>query len=185
MFAKPPNRAKVLSRALAEKAKLNETYRQNPSDEDAAASSDAETRRRNTAVVRALRTTSSRSSHAGPPLFNPATRSSARPNTRDRDRDREHSRAGSHSAKMAQLVEDTVWKLDAYDNQPRRMRDKYYAYREWLVRNEGTVPMDIDSGANPPAAGGSASASSSTMMIPKSTTGSTNYDASRDPRLHR
>lgn len=157
----------MLNGALAEKAKLNDSYRQHHSDEESA-SSEGETRRRNNAVVRVLRT--SRPAHQGPPpQVNPATRSS-RPNMRD------PSRAGNHSARMAQLVEETVWKLDAYDNQPRRMRDKYYAYREWSSRNEGVVPMDID-------AGGKSAAEPSTF--PKSTTGSTNYDPSRDPRLQR
>lgn len=167
MLSATTNRLKVLSRALVEKSKLNDSYRQHRSDEESALS-DGETRRRNNAIVRALRT--SRPSHQGPPRVNPAARSS-RPSMRD-----QQSRAGSRSARMAQLVEETVWKLDAYDNHPKRMRDKYYAYREWSSRNEGVVPMDIDAGgkqaAEPPT-------------FPKSTTGSTNYDPSRDPRLQR
>lgn len=166
MFLPKQNRLKVLSRALAEKSKLNDSYRQSHSNEESA-SSDGETQRRNNALVRALRT--SRHSHQGPPQVNLATRSS-RPGMRD------HSRAGSHSARMAQLVENTVWKLDAYDNQPKRMREKYYAYREWSLRNEGVLPMAVDSGEKPVA---------EPSTVPKSTTGSSNYDASRDPRLQR
>ena len=177
-------RLKVLSRALAEKSKLNDSYHQHHTDDkedEPALSNDVETRHRNNAVVRALHTT--RPSRQGPPpQVNLTTRfSSSRPGMRIQ------SRAGSHSAEMAQLIENTVWKLDAYDNQPKRMRDKYYAYREWSSRNEGVVvPMDVDvdvdAGGEKPA---EVPSSSSSTIVPKSTTGSTNYDASRDPRLQR
>lgn len=155
----------MLSRALAEQSKLDDSYR-HPSDEESA-SSDGETKRRNNVIVRALRT--SRPSHSGPPQVNPMARSS-RPNMRD------ISRAGGHSANTAQLIEDTVWKLDAYDNQPKQTREKYYAYKEWSLRNEGAYPKDGDVGGKPAA---------EHSAYQRSTTGSTNYDASRDPRLQR
>lgn len=159
------NRLKVLSRAMAEKTKLDASY-QHPSD-DESIPSDGESRRRNSAIVRALRT--SKPAHSGPFQVNPMSRPS-RLNMSG------NSRVGSHSASIAQLIKETVWKLDAYDNQPKQMREKYYAYKEWSLRNEGTHPQVGDVGGKA-AVGPSASHGS--------TTGSTDYDASRDPRLQR
>jgi hypothetical protein len=91
---------------------------------------------------------------------------------------RDHSRAaGAHSASTAQLIEETVWKLDAFDKQSKQAREKYYAYREWALRGGGVnLPHDVGGGGVPGEA---------LVDIGSMATGSTNYDASRDPRLQR